>query len=341
MEALRLPVFASVHSGRAFQERFAVPSVKANGMTIAFDEFGREDAEPMLLVSGLGVQMIRWTGRFCEMLAAQGYRVIRFDNRDVGLSTYLDGAPVIEMTALAQALERGDRPNLAYTLRDMADDAVGLLDALGIERVHVVGRSMGGMIAQSIAAEHPHRTRSLASIMSTTGNPELPPPSPEAMSALTAHAPDPRQDESAYLNHCVATALVIASPGFAFEEASHRAQALAELRRAYHPAGFSRQIAAMITAGDRRTRLNTIVVPTLVAHGADDPLIPLAGGLDTAASIPGSKLMVIKGMGHDLPIELHETYALAIADNARRATAKPGELLNGPNAEIANVAQGS
>jgi pimeloyl-ACP methyl ester carboxylesterase len=290
-------------------------------MTIAFDEFGPEDAEPILLVSGLGVQMIRWTGRFCEMLAAQGYRVIRFDNRDVGLSTHLDGAPVIEITALAQALGRGERLNLAYTLRDMADDAVGLLDALGIERAHVVGRSMGGMIAQSMAAEHPQRTLSMASIMSTTGNPELPPPSPEAMSALTRHAPDPAQDESGYLTHCVATARLIASPGFVFDEGAYRAQALAELRRAYNPAGFSRQIAAMITAGDRRARLNTIVAPTLVAHGADDPLIPVAGGRDTAASIKDSKLMVIKGMGHDLPIELHETFALAIAANAQRAAA--------------------
>jgi pimeloyl-ACP methyl ester carboxylesterase len=292
-------------------------------MTIAFDEFGRKDAEPLLLVSGLGVQMIRWAGPFCDMLAAQGYRVIRFDNRDVGLSTHLDDAPVLEMTDLAQALGRGERPDLPYTLPDMADDAVGLLDALGIERAHVVGRSMGGMIAQSMAAEHPQRVLSMTSIMSSTGNPELPPPSPEAMSALLRPAPDPARDESDYLTHCVATARVIASPGFAFDEDAYRAQALAELRRAYNPAGFSRQIAAMVTAGDRRARLNTIVAPTLVAHGADDPLIPVAGGRDTAASIKDSQLMVIEGMGHDLPIELHETFALAIAVNARRAAPTP------------------
>ena len=290
-------------------------------MTIAFDEFGPKNAEPMLLISGLGVQMIRWASPFCGMLAAQGYRVIRFDNRDVGLSTHLDDAPVIEMTALVQALRRGERPNLAYTLRDMTDDVVGLLDVLGIERAHVVGRSMGGMIAQWMAAEHPQRTLSMTSIMSSSGNPELPPPSPEAMSALTRPAPDPAQDEPGYLTHCVATARVIASPGFVFDEGAYRAQALAELRRAYNPAGFSRQIAAMVTAGDRRARLNTIVAPSLVAHGADDPLIPVAGGRDTAASIKDSKLMVIKGMGHDLPIELHETFARGIVDNARRAAA--------------------
>lgn len=298
-----------------------MPNVRANGMTIAFDEFGSEDAEPILLVSGLGVQMIRWASPFCEMLAALNYRVIRFDNRDVGLSTHLDDAPVIEMTALAQALERGEQLNLTYTLNDMAADAVGLLDALGIERAHIVGRSMGGMIAQVIAAEHPQRTLSMASIMSSTGNPELPPPSPEAMSALTRRAPDPARDEPGYLDHCVATARVIASPGFGFDEHAYRAQILAELKRAYNPAGFSRQIAAMITAGDRRARLNTIVAPTFVAHGADDLLIPVAGGRDTAASIKDSELMVIEGMGHDLPIELQETFALAIAANARRAAA--------------------
>jgi pimeloyl-ACP methyl ester carboxylesterase len=287
-------------------------------MSLAFDAFGPEDAEPILLISGLGVQMIRWTGAFCALLAAQGYRVIRFDNRDVGLSTHLHDAPAIEMTDLAQALKRGERPALAYTLRDMADDAVGLMDALGIARAHVVGRSMGGMIAQMVAAEYPQRTLSMTSIMSSTGNPALPPPSPEAMAALTRRAPNPAQDEAGYLSHCVAVARVIASPGYEFDEGAYRAQALAELRRAFNPAGFGRQIAAMITAGDRRTRLNTIVAPTLVVHGADDPLIPVTGGQDTAANIAGSTLMVIAGMGHDLPTELYETVALAIVANARR-----------------------
>jgi pimeloyl-ACP methyl ester carboxylesterase len=295
-----------------------VPNVQANGMSLAFDAFGPEDAEPIVLISGLGVQMIRWTGPFCALLAAQGYRVIRFDNRDVGLSTHLHHAPAIEMAALAQSLGRGERPALAYTLRDMADDAVGLMDALGIARAHVVGRSMGGMIAQMVAAEYPQRTLSMTSIMSSTGNPALPPPSPEAMSALVRHAPNPAQDEAGYLSHCVAVARVIASPGYEFDEGAYRAQVLAELRRGYNPAGFGRQIAAMVTAGDRRTRLNTIVAPTLVVHGADDPLIPVAGGQDTAANIAGSTLMVIAGMGHDLPTELYETVALAIVANARR-----------------------
>lgn len=298
-----------------------MPSVEANGITLEFDHFGPAQAEPILLISGLGVQMIRWTAPFCEALAAEGYRVIRFDNRDVGHSTHFDKAPVIEITALAQALGRGERLDLAYTLRDMADDAIGLLDGLEIERAHVVGRSMGGMIAQLMAAEHAPRTLSMASIMSSTGNPGLPPPSPDAMTALTQRAPNPFENEPGYLNHCVAAARVIASPGFVFDEDAQRMQALAELRRDYNPAGFSRQIAAMVTAGDRRTRLNTIAAPSLIVHGADDPVIPVAGGQDTAANIKGSTLMVIEGMGHDLPVELYETVARAIAANAGRVAA--------------------
>ncbi len=296
-----------------------MPKVEANGLTLEFDSFGSEGAEPILLISGLGVQMIRWTRSFCGELASKGFRVIRFDNRDVGLSTHLDGAPVPELNALAQALGRGERPSVAYALHDMADDAAGLLSALEIERAHVVGRSMGGMIAQLMASEHPRRVLSLASIMSSTGNPDLPGPSPEAMTMLTRRGPNPFEDEAGYLAQCVAAARVIASPGFAFDAEAQRVQALTEVRRAYDPAGFGRQIAAMITAGDRRARLNTIVAATLVLHGAEDVLIPVAGGQDTAANIRGAELMVIDGMGHDLPSELEETFALVIAANARRA----------------------
>lgn len=303
----------------SLQRGLSVSNVDANGLTIEFDSFGPEDAEAILLISGLGVQMIRWTVSFCAALASQGYRVIRFDNRDVGLSTHLDEAPVPELNALAQALGRGDRPNVPYTLYDMADDAVGLLDALKIERAHVVGRSMGGMIAQLMASEHPHRVLSLTSIMSSTGNPNLPGPSPEAMAALTRRGPNPSENEAGYLAHSVASARVIASPGFPFDEDAQRAQALTEVRRAYNPAGFGRQIAAMITAGDRRARLNTIVAPTLVLHGAEDLLIPMAGGQDTTMHIRGAELIVIDGMGHDLPSELHKPFVLAITANAKRA----------------------
>lgn len=296
-----------------------MPKAEANGISIEHDSFGSKDAEPILLISGLGVQMIRWTVPFCESLAAHGFRVIRFDNRDVGLSTHFPDAPVPELDVVAGARARGERPDIPYTLDDMADDAVALLDALDIERAHIVGRSMGGMIAQIVASEHPRRTLTLTSIMSTSGNPDLPPSSPAAMAVLMQRSPHPWQDEDGFLDHSVRAARVMGSPGFPLDEAAQRAQALVEAKRAYDPAGFGRQIAAIVATPDRRARLNTIAVPTLVVHGDADPLIPLAGGEDTAANIRGAELRVIEGMGHEIPTALYETLALAIANNARRA----------------------
>jgi pimeloyl-ACP methyl ester carboxylesterase len=200
-----------------------VTKTKANGIAIEYDSFGSEEAEAILLISGLGVQMIRWTVPFCETLAAQGYRVIRFDNRDVGLSTHFDDAPVPELVTVVSALARGEQPNVPYTLYDMANDAVGLLDALEIERAHIVGRSMGGMIAQLVASEHPHRILSLTSIMSSTGNPGLPPATPEAMAMLTQRAPHPSEDEEGFLAHSIALARAIGSPGYPFDETAQRA----------------------------------------------------------------------------------------------------------------------
>jgi pimeloyl-ACP methyl ester carboxylesterase len=298
-----------------------MPKAHVNGINIEHDGFGSEDAAAILLISGLGVQMTRWTAPFCQMLAAQGFHVIRFDNRDVGLSTHFADSPVPDLAAVAGALARGERPELPYTLDDMADDAVGLLEALGIERAHIVGRSMGGMIAQIVASEHPERTLTLTSIMSSSGNPGLPPSSPEAMAVLTQRAPHPSQDEKGFLDHSVRAARILGSPGFPFDEAAQRAQALGEAKRAYNPAGFGRQIAAIVAAGDRRARLNTIAAPTLVLHGAADPLIPLAGGKDTAAHIKGAELRVIEGMGHEIPPGVYQTVVQAIADNARRARA--------------------
>lgn len=301
------------------QDCAATPSVRANGLNIAFESFGAVDAEPMLLISGLGVQMTRWSVAFCNALASRGYRVIRFDNRDVGLSTHLDTAPVPDFDVLAAALGRGERPDLPYTLGDMAQDAVGLLDALQIERAHVVGRSMGGMIAQIMACEHPDRVSSLTSIMSSTGNPGLAGPSPEAMATLTRRGPDPHQDQAGYLDHLVAAARSIASPGFPFDEAAHRVQASAEFDRSYNPAGFARQIAAVGAAGDRRARLHAVSAPTLVIHGAQDLLFPLGGGQDTAANISGAELLVIEGMGHDMPAGLNDIFICAITVNALRS----------------------
>jgi pimeloyl-ACP methyl ester carboxylesterase len=245
--------------------------------------------------------------------------VIRFDNRDAGCSSHFTDYPAPDFGALATALAAGQRPSVPYTLHDMASDAIGLLDALGIERAHLVGRSMGGMIAQVAASNYPKRIWSLTSIMSSTGNPGLPSASQEVMTMLTTRAPNPLEDEAGFLEHSLAFARRIAGPGYPFDEQAHRALILEETRRAYDPAGFGRQIAAIAATGDLRPLLARITVPSLIVHGADDALIPAACGKDTASSIRGSEFMLIDGMGHDLPSSLYQTLADGIDRVARRA----------------------
>lgn len=297
-----------------------MPQIQANGITIEYESFGSTQAEPMLLMSGLGMQMTRWAVPFCEQLATYGYRVIRFDHRDAGLSTHFDHAPIPDIATVAAAVARGESPTVPYTLDDLADDAAGLLDALEIERAHMVGRSMGGMTAQLAASEHPHRTLSLTSIMSSTGNPGLPSAAPEVMALLTRRAPHPMEDEEGFLAHRLALSRMLAGPGYRPDEVALRAEALAEVKRAYNPAGFGRQIAAIAATGDLRRRLHTITAPTLVIHGANDPLIPAAAGEDTVANIKNARWLLIDGMGHELPAALHNVVAQAIADNAARAS---------------------
>jgi len=275
--------------------------VKANGIELAFDSFGCEVDQTILLLAGLGTQMIRWTDPFCLKLATCGYRVIRFDNRDSGCSTHFTQCAPPDFKSMAAALMAGQRPDVPYSLYDMADDTVGLLDALDIDRAHILGRSMGGMIAQIVASEYPDRTLSLTSIMSSSGNPTLPQAAPDVMAMMMRPAPDPVSDEAAFLTHSLAFARRIAGTACPLDEAAHRAIILEEVRRAYDPGGLGRQIAAIAVTGDRRSRLATIKAPTLVVHGADDPLIPPACGRDTAASIPGAGFLLIDGMGHDLP----------------------------------------
>ena len=292
--------------------------VKANGIEITYDTFGSDKAAPLLLIMGLGAQMTRWSPAFCEALAARGFRVIRFDNRDVGLSTHLIDAGVPDMGAVVAALQKGEKPQVPYTLDDMAADAVGLLDALGVAKAHIVGASMGGMIAQLVAADHPEHTLSLTSIMSTTGNPSLPRATAEAMAVLTNRPPHP-SDEEAYLKHSIASARVTGSPAYPADEAVLRANTLADLKRCYEPTGFARQMAAITATGDRRAKLKTITAPTVVVHGAADPLVPAQGGHDTAENIPGAELVVIPGMGHDLPPALYDTLIAAIVSVTERA----------------------
>ncbi|MGH7024853.1 MAG: alpha/beta fold hydrolase [Caulobacteraceae bacterium] len=296
-----------------------MPQVKVNGLSFEYDITGNDSDEPILLIMGLGGQMTLWRRPFLDKLAARGYRVIRFDNRDVGLSEKLDAAGPPDMPAVLQAWA-GRRPvTAAYTLSDMAADAAGVLGALGIERAHIVGASMGGMIAQLVAIEHPERTLSLTSIMSTTGNRDLPPARPEAMAVLNTPAPDPRTNLAGFLDSAVASSRVIGSPGYPADEAETRAFAKSNAERCYYPVGFARQYAAILASPDRREKLASIKVPTLVIHGADDPLVPIEGGRDTAASIPGAELLVIPGMGHDVPPALYDTLAEAIDGVARRA----------------------
>jgi pimeloyl-ACP methyl ester carboxylesterase len=277
-----------------------MPHAKANGLEIYYETHGPEDGEPILLIMGLGAQMIAWSPELIADLVAAGHRVIVFDNRDVGLSEKLDVAGAPNMGEIVQARREGRAPPVAYTLTEMAADAAGLLTALGVDRAHIVGASMGGMIAQLVAADFPERTLSLTSIMSTTGNPELPPARPEAMARLGMPAPDPRADEGAFRAHAVAGAKVMAGT-YPVDETRAGDQAVKAFNRCFHPVGFQRQYAAILASPDRRPKLATITAPTVVIHGDADPLVPVEGGRDTAANIRGAELIIVTGAGHEMP----------------------------------------
>ncbi len=293
-----------------------MPNVRANGIRIEYDTFGKPGDEPLLLVMGLGGQMILWHEEFCGRLAESGHYVIRFDNRDVGLSTKLDEAGIPDIFGILQAVASGGPVRVPYTLDDMADDAAGLLDALGIDRAHVCGASMGGMIAQTIAIRHPDRVRSLVSIMSTTGHRDLPQAKPEVFSLLVTPSP---ADRAGFVDHSVVLWRAIGSPGFPFDEEMIRERSARTYDRCFHPAGSARQLAAILAHGSRREALRGVKVPALVIHGADDPLVPVEGGKDTAAAIPGAELMIVEGMGHDNPRPIWPRVVGAITDLTRRA----------------------
>jgi len=285
----------------------------ANGIEIVYDTFGAPSNPAMLLIMGLGEQMIAWDEELCCQLAAKGYWVIRFDNRDVGLSTKLDQAGVPDLLALTQ----GAAIPVPYTLADMAEDAVGLLDGLGVEAAHIVGVSMGGMIAQTIAIHYPKRVLTLTSVMSSTGDPRLPPPKPEAAQLL--YTPSPI-DRAGYIEYSVKTWGVLGGPCFPIDEERIREFAGRVYDRGRNPAGFSRQLAAILASGSRKGALESVHVPTLVIHGDADPLIPVEAGKDTAESIPGAKLVIIDGMGHDLPPVIWPGIVAAIADHAAQTS---------------------
>ncbi|MBX7539437.1 alpha/beta fold hydrolase [Qipengyuania sphaerica] len=295
-----------------------MPKAMANGIELHYEEHGDRSDPAMLLIMGFGAQLTLWPDELVEELAGHGFRVIRYDNRDIGLSHKFDGvkAPgLIKMTLMSKV---GLTPRVPYTLADMAADGVGLLDALDIDKAHIVGASMGGMIAQHVAAKYPERCLSFTQIFSTTGNPKLPPARKEALKALVTR---PSSDEEEVLvEHGIMLARTIGSPAYPSPEDRLRERTRTSVRRSFYPQGPTRHLSAIVADGDRSAMLRKIAVPTLVLHGEDDPLVPCEGGRDTAACIPDAQLKTIPGWGHDLPLELVGDIAGAISGHANVST---------------------
>ena len=286
--------------------------IPANGIELCCQEMGDADGEPLLLVMGLGTQMIAWDEGFCGLLAERGFRVVRFDNRDIGRSTRIESAGVPRRADMMV----GRRASAPYLLRDMAADTVGLMDHLGIDSAHVVGASMGGMIVQTMAIEHSERVRSMVSMMSNTGSRWTGMPSRKAMAVLLGRPPHGRE---AAIERAVKTFSVIGSPGYPFDEERLRRVAGLSYERGHSAAAVLRQLHAITASGDRTQALHGVRVPTAVIHGTRDPLVRPAGGRATARAIPNARLKMIDGMGHDLPRQLWPVFAEEITGNAARA----------------------
>ena len=298
-----------------------MPRAEANGIEIEYESFGSPDDEAILLIMGLGAQLTQWPDALCDELVTRGYRVIRFDNRDAGLSSRIERDHALVWSDALFSMLQGKSAFAAYSLADMAADAAGLLDVLGIDKAHIVGASMGGMIAQHVAADFPERTLSLTSIMASSGNPLLPPGKPRVYSLFLSPAPSPG-DTRAIVARGVKTYETLGSPGFPTDAETLHEWVERDAARAYYPAGVMRQMAAVMTDGDRRQKLRSISCPATVLHGSDDPLVPVAAGLDTAANIEGAEMRILEGMGHDMPIALVPEIANAIVSSAERATGK-------------------
>ena len=283
----------------------------ANGIEITYQEIGDPDGEPLLLVMGLATQMLAWDEEFCAMLAERGFRVVRFDNRDIGRSTKIDSAGLPKRTDMLL----GRRRTAPYLLRDMAEDTAGLMDHLGIESAHLVGASMGGMIAQTLAIRHPQRVRSLVSMMSTTGNRWLGIPTWKAFGTLFAR---PGAGREGAIDGAVRTFKTIGSPRYPMDEARFRERAAASYDRSHSRAGVARQLHAIAASGDRTAALERLRLPATVLHGGSDPLIRPIAGRATARAIRDCRLRVFEGMGHDLPAELWPDFVDEIAATAQR-----------------------
>ncbi len=287
-----------------------------SGLDIAYDTVGKPHHDVVMLIMGIGAQLIYWQDAFCEAIAARGYRVVRFDNRDVGLSSKLGDARPGKLSRLIARRLAGLPVDAPYTLLDMADDTAGLMDALGIARAHVVGASMGGMIAQTLAIAHPTRVTSLTSIMSHPGCRRHLLAHPRALAVLLGPAP---RSEAEAMDRAEAFYRAVGSRRWGLDVAGVRARAGRAYRRCFYPLGFARQMAAILASGSRLAALRQLSLPALVIHGADDPLILPFGGRRTAAAIPGAALDVIEGMGHDLPEALWPRIIDGIVANCRRA----------------------
>jgi pimeloyl-ACP methyl ester carboxylesterase len=289
----------------------------ANGIRLCYETFGDPGDPPMVLIMGLAAQMILWDDEFCAQLAARGFHVIRFDNRDIGLSTRFDGARTPSFAEMLLAHTTRLRFRVPYTLHDMAQDTVGLLDALGIRSAHVVGASMGGAIAQELAIAFPQRLRSMTSIMSSSGDPKLPRPEPRALARLGKKVP---LDREGYLREYVTTWSVLAGDHFPFDVERTLRQGAAGFERGINPPGVARQLMAIVASGSRKKALRNVRVPTLVIHGTADPLVPVAAAHDLARTVPGAQLLLIEGMGHSFPREVWPRIIDAIARHAAESS---------------------
>jgi len=288
---------------------------KVNNIEIEYETFGDPSDKPLLLIVGLGSQMIQWEEGFIKCFTERGFYVIIFDNRDIGLSTRCKEAGEPDLMGAIMNVQQGKSVKAPYTLDDMADDAVGLLDALRIKKAHICGASMGGMIAQTIAYRHPSRVLSLTSIMSNTGNPDLPQASPEVQQVFYGPVASERE---AVVENSVKVGKLIYGSGFQYDEEKHRDLAGRVFDRCYYPDGVGRHLLAIMAHGNRKEKLSVIKVPTLVIHGRDDPLLPVEGGIDTAEAISGSELLIINGMGHSIPPETWDQITDAIIKNAAK-----------------------
>jgi pimeloyl-ACP methyl ester carboxylesterase len=291
-----------------------MPKTNVNNIEIEYETIGDPVSKPLLLIAGLGSQMLAWSDEMCEILANRGFFVIRFDNRDVGLSTKLEDAGIPDMMEISAAYTRGEIPKVPYTLEDMADDAISVLNALNIDKAHICGASMGGIIAQILAYRHPPRLLSLTVIMSTTGNPELPPSKSEILMQFFAPVPSERE---AYIEEMVKRDSLI-NGTFPYDEDRSREYRTSEYDRSYYPQGITRQLAAMAVPGNIKPYIAAISAPTVVIHGTEDPFNLIEAGKEIASTIPGAELMLVDGMGHSFPREVIPNIVNALVANSNK-----------------------